>query len=150
MTLSKALGGGVAIGAIVAQPKVADKLVPGTHASTFGGNPLACAAGIAAFEAIEEENLLENTVAVGRHTLARLRAMKAKFPFIREVRGKGLMIGVELDRAGKGVVARCLDAGLLVNCTHERVIRMLPAMTISREIMDEGLDILEESLAAEK
>jgi acetylornithine/N-succinyldiaminopimelate aminotransferase len=150
MTLSKALGGGAAIGAIVAQPKVAEKLAPGTHASTFGGNPLACAAGIAAFEAIEEENLLKNTVAVGRHAFVRLQAMKAKCPFIREVRGKGLMIGMELDRPGKDVVARCLAEGLLINCTHDTVIRMLPAMTISREIMDEGLDILEKSLAAEK
>ena len=134
----------------MAQPEVADKLVPGTHASTFGGNPLACAAGIAAFEAIEEENLLSNAADLGRHALARLEAMKARFPFIREVRGKGLMIGVELDRPGKDVVARCLKSGLLINCTHDTVIRLLPAMTISREIMDEGLDILEESLAAEK
>ncbi|MGO8705554.1 MAG: aspartate aminotransferase family protein [Candidatus Brocadiia bacterium] len=150
MTLSKMLGGGAVIGALVAQPKVADKLAPGTHASTFGGNPLACAAGIATFEAIEEENLLQNTVAVGRHTTTRLLAMKSKFPFIREVRGKGLMIGMDLDRPGKDVVARCLAEGLLINCTHDTVIRMLPAMTISREIMDEGLDILENSLAAEK
>jgi len=150
MTLSKALGGGLAIGAIVAQAKVAEKLAPGTHASTFGGNPLACAAGIAAFEAIEEEDLLKNTVAVGRQALARLNAMKAKFPFVREVRGKGLMIGMELNRPGKGVAARCLAEGLLINCTHEAVIRLLPAMTISREIMDEGLDILENCLAGEK
>ena len=89
-------------------------------------------------------------MAVGRHTLARLEGMKAKFPFVREVRGKGLMIGMELDRPGKDVVARCLAEGLLINCTHDTVIRMLPAMTISREIMDEGLDMLEESLGEEK
>ncbi len=80
MTLAKMLGGGAAIGAMVAQPKVADKLVPGTHASTFGGNPLACAAGIATFEAIEEENLLQNTVAVGRHTRARLHGHEGEVP----------------------------------------------------------------------
>jgi acetylornithine/N-succinyldiaminopimelate aminotransferase len=150
MTLSKALGGGAAIGAMVAQAKVADKLVPGTHASTFGGNPLACAAGIATFETIEEENLLKNTLSVGRQALVRLKGMKTKLPFIREVRGMGLMIGMDLDRPGKDVVARCLAKGLLINCTHDTVIRMLPAMTISREIMDEGLDLLEESLAEEK
>jgi len=150
MTLAKSLGGGTAIGALVAQPKVADKLVPGTHASTFGGNPLACAAGIAAFEAIEEEDLLRNAADLGRRALARLEAMKVRFPFIREVRGKGMMIGAELDRPGKDVVARCLKSGLLINCTHETVIRLLPALNITPEILDEGMDILEEALSEEK
>ena len=150
MTLAKALGGGVAIGALVAKPAVAAKLVPGTHASTFGGNPLACAAGIATFEAIEKENLLANARDVGEHARKRLESMKASYPFIREVRGKGLMIGAELDRPGKDVVARCLKNGLLINCTHDTVIRLLPALNIARETLDEGLDILEQSLATEK
>jgi acetylornithine/N-succinyldiaminopimelate aminotransferase len=150
MTLAKALGGGVAVGALVAKPGVAAKLVPGTHASTFGGNPLACAAGIAAFQTIEEENLLENAIHVGRHAVERLGEMKKTFRFVRDVRGRGLMIGMELDRPGKDVVQRCLENGLLINCTHDTVIRMLPAMDIKHDEIDEGLDILEKALAAEK
>ena len=147
MTLAKALGGGVAIGAMVAQPALAGKLVPGTHASTFGGNPLACAAGIAVIEAIEDENLLENAAAIGEKTRARFEKMKQKFPFIKEVRGKGVMIGVELSGPGAPVVDRCLQKGLLINCTHGTVLRMLPAMNISWDLMEEGLAILEEALA---
>ena len=149
MTLAKALGGGAAIGALVARPEVAAKLVPGTHASTFGGNPLACAAAIAAFEAIEEEHLLDNARDIGQYTRSRLEAMKADFDFIREVRGRGLMIGVELSRPGKGVVERCLERGLLINCTHDTVLRMLPAMNVTRALMDEGLEILQQALAEE-
>ena len=146
MTLAKALGGGMAIGAIAARPDVAEKLAPGTHASTFGGNPIACAAAIAAFETIEAENLLENVQRMGEYARTRLLAMKEKFPLIREVRGKGLMIGMELVKPGRPVVTGCLNKGLLINCTHDTVVRMLPAMNISRELMDEGLDILEQAL----
>ena len=146
MTLAKALGGGMAIGAIAARPDVAEKLAPGTHASTFGGNPIACAAAIAAFETIEAENLLENVQRMGEYARTRLLAMKEKFPFIREVRGRGLMIVMELVKPGLPVVTGCLKKGLLINCTHDTVVRMLPAMNISRELMDEGLDILEQAL----
>jgi len=146
MTLAKALGGGTAIGALTARSAVAEKLAPGTHAATFGGNPLACSASIATFEAIEEENLLENAREIGAYARSRLLAMKGKFDFIREVRGKGLMIGMELSRPGKAIVERCLENGLLINCTHDTVLRMLPAMNVTREIMDEGLDILEGAL----
>jgi len=148
MTLAKALGGGTAIGAMAARPEVAERLAPGTHASTFGGNPIACAGAIAAMETIEAENLLENVRRVGEYTLARLESMKGKFPFIREVRGRGLMIGMELSRPGQPVVEECLQRGLLINCTHETVLRMLPAMNISRELMDEGLNLLEQALEA--
>ena len=149
MTLAKALGGGAAIGALVAKPEVAAKLVPGTHASTFGGNPLACAAAIAAFETIEQDNVLANVRNIGEYTLGRLRALKPRFPFIREARGLGVMIGLELDRPGKGIVDRCLKRGLLINCTHDTVLRMLPAMNVTSEVMDQGLTILEQALAEE-
>jgi len=147
MTLAKALGGGIAIGGLVAKPEVAKSLVPGTHASTFGGNPLAAAAAVATFEAIEKENLLENTVRMGEFAMGRLSAMKEKFGFIRDVRGKGLMLGMELDRPGAPVVQRCLERRLLINCTHDSVVRMLPAMNVGRDVMDEGLTLLEEVLA---
>lgn len=147
MTLAKSIAGGPALGAVVAKPEVAAKLVPGTHASTFGGNPLACAAGIATFEAIEQEGLLENGTRMGEYFHERLNALRGKFPFIREVRGRGMMIGVELDKPGASIVQRCLEDGLLVNCTHDTVLRMLPSMTITKSIIDEGLAILEKAMA---
>jgi len=150
MTLAKALGGGAAIGALVAKPAVAKKLVPGTHASTFGGNPLATAAAIAMFEAVEEEDLIENTRQMGDYIKTRLIEFKGKFRFIREVRGLGLMIGMELSRPGHGIVERCRKDGLLVNCTHDTVVRMLPAMNVTREVVDEGLAILNKALAEEE
>jgi acetylornithine/N-succinyldiaminopimelate aminotransferase len=147
MTLAKALGGGAAIGATVARPEVAAALVPGTHATTYGGNPLACAAALAVFEAIEEEGILENVRAQGAHLRARLEGMKGRFPFVGEVRGFGLMVGAELDRPGKDIVQRAMEKGLLMNCTHDTVLRFLPALTVTRDEIDEGMDILEESLA---
>ena len=150
MTLAKALGGGAAIGAFEARPEVAKHLVPGTHASTFGGNPLACAAAIATFEAIEEESLLQNATEMGDYARSRLTAMAERFGFIKEVRGKGMMIGMELSRPGGGIVERCLAKGLLINCTHDTVVRMLPALNITREILDEGLAILGKAIEEEE
>ena len=143
MTLAKALGGGLAIGAMVAKPEIAKSLVPGTHASTFGGNPLACAGGIAAFEAIEQEGLLENARRIGDQIKGRLTALAEQVSFIREVRGLGCMIGCELDRPGADIVARCMDRGLLINCTHERVLRLLPSMAATESEIAQGMDILE-------
>ena len=148
MTLAKALGGGLAIGAMAAKPEVAKSLVPGTHASTFGGNPIACTGGIAAFEAIEEEGLLENALRIEEQFKARFAALMEKVGFIREVRGKGCMIGVELDRLGSDIVAQCMEQGLLLNCTHGTVLRFLPSMAATEAEIAEGLDILERVLTA--
>ncbi len=148
MTMAKALGGGLAIGAIEAKAEVARSLVPGSHASTFGGNPIACAGGIAAFEAIEEEGLLENAVRIGEQIKERMTALAAKVGFISEVRGMGCMIGVELDRPGADIVSACLERGLLINCTHDTVLRMLPSMAATEAEIGEGLDILEGVLTA--
>ncbi len=148
MTLAKALGGGLAIGAIEAKAEVARSLVPGSHASTFGGNPIACAGGIAAFEAIEEEGLLENAVRIGEQIKERMTALAAKVGFISEVRGMGCMIGVELGRPGADIVSACLERGLLINCTHDTVLRMLPSMAATEAEIGEGLDILEGVLTA--
>ncbi len=148
MTMAKALGGGTAIGGIIARPEVAKHLVPGTHASTFGGNPLAAAAGVAVFEAIAREKLLENARRMGAYLVKRLEAMGRAHPgLVREVRGKGLMIGMELARPGATLAASCLEAGLLINCTHESVMRFAPAMNIRRKTLDEGLAIFEDCLA---
>lgn len=148
MTLAKALGGGTAIGALVARPEVAARLVPGTHASTFGGNPLAAAAGVAVFRAIEKGNLLDNARRMGVYLVERLREMAARNPgLVGEIRGKGLMVGMELTRPGATLAEGCLAAGLLVNCTHEKVMRFAPAMTIDRKTLDEGLGIFGDCLA---
>ena len=140
----------MAIGALVARQGVAEKLVPGTHASTFGGNSLACAAAIAAFETVEEEHLLDHVNEISAYALGRLGDLKGQFDFIKSVRGRGVMIGMELTRSGQPIVQRCMDNGLLINCTHDTVLRFLPAMNVSREIMDEGLAILEQALSEEK
>jgi len=147
MTLAKALGSGVAVGAMVARPEVAEHLVPGTHASTFGGNPLACAAAVATFQAIEDENLLEACRRTGAHIRERLDALAAEFSIVREVRGRGVMWGVELERPGAPVFQHCLERRVRLNCTHGSVLRILPAMNVPQDVLDAGLDVLHEGLA---
>lgn len=146
ITLAKALGGGVAIGAMMAKPDVAASLVPGTHASTFGGNPLACAAGIAVIEAIEEEGLINNAIEMGEYTRAKLEELKEKHSVIDHVRGKGLMIGIQLTAPGSDIVSKCLENGLRINCTQENVLRFMPSMTISKEEIDAAIEILDSVL----
>ncbi|MFW6164224.1 MAG: aspartate aminotransferase family protein [Planctomycetota bacterium] len=146
MTLAKALGGGLAIGAICARPEVAKSLVPGTHASTFGGNPIACAGGIAAFEAIEEEGLLENARRIGEQIKSRADVWGEQLGCIADVRGLGCMVGIELTRPGADVVKACMERGLLINCTHDTVLRMLPSMAATESEIGQGLDILESVL----
>lgn len=143
ITMAKALGGGVAIGAMMAKPHVAEKLVPGKHASTFGGNALACAAAVATIEAIEEENLLENAVNLGKYTQEKLNSLKSKYPVIDHVRGIGLMIGIQLTCPGAEIVEKCLEKGLRINCTHETVLRFMPAMITNESQIDKAVDILD-------
>jgi predicted acetylornithine/succinylornithine family transaminase len=146
ITLAKALGGGVAIGAMMARPEIAASLVPGTHASTFGGNPLACAAGIATIEAIEEEKLLDNAIRMGQYAVKKLNELKQKYPVIHGLRGKGLMIGIELTQPGGEIVSKCLEKGLRINCTQNNILRFMPSMTISREQIDQAISILRDVL----
>jgi acetylornithine/N-succinyldiaminopimelate aminotransferase len=146
MTMAKQLGGGTAIGAMCARAEVAASLVPGTHASTFGGNPLAAAAGCAVFEIIRDENLLENAKEMGTYLRQKLLELKQETPLIAEVRGVGLMIGVELMQNGADLVALCLDKGLHVNCTHNTVLRIMPPLNITREQIDEAMGILSEAI----
>lgn len=142
MTLAKALCGGVAGGALITNPEIAPSLRPGMHAATFGGNPLAARAGIAALEMIEQENLLENARQLGAVFKQRLEALRAECDLIREVRVLGVMIGVELAIEGAPLVKSCLERRLLINCTQGTVLRLLPAMNLSIEQAHEGLDIL--------
>ncbi len=146
MTMAKSLGGGVAIGAMMAREEVAASLVPGTHASTFGGNPLACAAAIATIEAIDEENLIDNTIKMGDYVCDKLDKLKDKHICIEEIRGMGLMIGIQLNRPGADIVSKCWDDGLRINCTQEMVLRFMPAMNVTAEQIDKAIDIMDNAL----
>lgn len=146
MTLAKGIAGGLACGALVARPAVADKLKPGTHAATFGGNPIACRAALATIETIEADGLLEQAVRIGERFRRRLEALRARCPWIQQIRISGAMIGIELSVEGASVVNQCLQRRLLVNCTHGTVIRLLPALTLTDAQLDEGCGILQEVL----
>jgi len=143
MTMAKALGGGVAIGAMMAKQEVAASLVPGKHATTFGGNALVCAAGVAVIEAIEQENLLENANQLGEYTMDKLQQLKQKHSVIDSVRGVGLMIGVQLTSPGAGIVDKCLENGLRINCTQGTVLRFMPPMIATENQIDKAIEILD-------
>jgi acetylornithine/N-succinyldiaminopimelate aminotransferase len=149
MTMAKALGGGIAIGAMMATEQVAASLIPGKHASTFGGNALACAAAVAVIEAIEEENLLENAVKMGRYVKDKLEQLKQKHSIIDHVRSVGLMIGVQLTSAGSKIVDKCLENGLRINCTQGTVLRFMPPMVVNKDQVDQAVDILDNVLTEE-
>jgi predicted acetylornithine/succinylornithine family transaminase len=142
MTLSKAICGGVAGGAMLTTPEIAKSLRPGMHACTFGGNAIAAAAGIATIAMIERENLLESTKKLGELFRTRLELLKQECNLIRDVRVRGVMIGAELTVEGAPAVRACLERKLLINCTHGNVIRLLPAMNLSEGQAHESLDIL--------
>lgn len=131
MTLAKGLGSGVPIGACLTAGRAAGLFKPGNHGSTFGGNPLACAAGLATLDAIADDRLMENAVQVGNEIRAGLAEALKGVDGVVEIRGKGLMIGIELDRPCGELVKRGLDAGLLINVTAERVVRLLPALVFT-------------------
>src|SRR3989338_39483 len=151
MTLAKSLGSGVPIGALVVNDKVTgDIFTPGSHASTYGGNPLVCAAALAVFKAIRKEKLLQNTEAMGRYLRDKLNGLKQKYSFIKEVRGKSLMLGVELDRPGASVVDKARELGLLINCTQDKVLRIMPALTVTKRMIDRAVAILDRALSEAK
>jgi predicted acetylornithine/succinylornithine family transaminase len=143
MALAKGLGAGMPIGALLATDKAAQALVPGTHGSTFGGNPLACAAALASLETLLEDNIIiQNVEALGKHLLRGLLGLKARYPFIKDVRGKGLLVGMELDFEGKDIVTACMKEGFLINCTANTVLRFIPPLVV----VDEEIDQLVEAL----
>jgi len=143
ITMAKALGGGVAIGAMMAKSEIAASLVPGKHASTFGGNALACAAGVAVIETIEQDDLLAGAAELGRYSKDKLAQLKQKHSIIDHVRGIGLMIGVQLNGPGKDIVDKCLEKGLRVNCTNGTVLRFMPPMIATKAQIDEAIEILD-------
>lgn len=148
VSLAKAVAGGVALGGVIAKPEVGALLKPGTHAATFGGNPLACRAALAVIETFDAEGLLDRATQVGERFRQHFLALKEKCPLITEVRVLGTMIGVQLAVEGGPIVQKCLERGLLINCTHQTVLRMLPAVNISDEQIDEGCALMAEVLTA--
>ncbi|MBV8488063.1 MAG: aminotransferase class III-fold pyridoxal phosphate-dependent enzyme, partial [Planctomycetaceae bacterium] len=147
LTCAKALAGGLAAGVMIAQAPVADALKPGMHASTFGGNPIACRAGLATIETIEDDGLLERGLAIGEQFRQQFEALRAELPeHIRAIRIRGAMIGLDLTFDASEIVSECLKRWLLVNATHGHVVRLLPALSISNEQIEEGCAILAEVL----
>jgi predicted acetylornithine/succinylornithine family transaminase len=146
MVLAKALGAGVPIGAVLAREDVARAFAPGDHGTTFGGNPLVCAAAAATLRVIREENLTARAEEQGRRMRAALREAAGEHPSIVEVRGRGLMIGVELAWPGKDLVTELMHRGVLANCTSETVIRFLPALNIPPEDLDRTVEIFLEAV----
>jgi predicted acetylornithine/succinylornithine family transaminase len=144
LTLAKSLAGGVPIGALLIKKGVADSFMPGDHASTFGGNPLATAAGVAALTTIFEERMLENCQRMGEYFLSQLEEIKKKFPLVKEVRGKGLILGAELKIEGSAIVKEMLNKKILINCTMGNVLRFLPPLIVTKEEIDQVIFCLEE------
>jgi predicted acetylornithine/succinylornithine family transaminase len=144
MTLAKALGGGLPLGAMLAKEEISKVFTPGTHASTFGGNPVATAAGKAALEIILSEGILDNCKLQGKYFKEKLNELKEKYPnTVREVRGMGLILALELFNAGNTVVDECLKEKILINCIKERVLRFLPPLTVKKEDIDRVISILD-------
>ncbi|MCY7320181.1 MAG: aspartate aminotransferase family protein [Ramlibacter sp.] len=142
MPLAKGLGSGVPIGAVVAGPKAADIFQPGNHGTTFGGNPLAMRAGVETIRIIEEDGLLENAARVGAHLKGALARELGGLAGVKDIRGQGLMIGVELDRPCPVLTMRAADAGLLISVTADSVIRLVPALIITAAEADEIVALL--------
>ena len=142
MTLAKSLCGGIAGAALLTRKEIAPSLRPGMHAATFGGNPIAASAGIATIETIDRENLLDRAVELGKAFCHRLEPLVEELPFVSEVRVLGLMIGIELNVDATPLVEHCLERGLLINCTQGRVVRLLPALTLTDDQLQKGCDIL--------
>ncbi|MDI6791539.1 MAG: acetylornithine transaminase [bacterium] len=143
ITLAKGLGGGVPIGAMIADSEIASLLGPGTHASTFGGNFLATSAALVVLDVIEEDNLLQHVREVGTYLKNGLDRLAGKYPVIKEVRGKGLMMACELEQEGSSIVMECLQRGVLINCTMDKVLRFLPPLIVTVSDVDQMLDVLD-------
>ena len=142
MTLAKTVSGSLPGGAMLAKAELAPSLRPGMHAATYGGNPISAAAGIATIRMIESEKLLERTRKIADLFFTTLGQLATESNLIQEVRGVGMMIGIELAIEGTPFVKSCMERGLLINCTQGNVLRLLPAMTIEENIATEGLEIL--------
>lgn len=146
MTLAKGLGGGVPIGACLATDTVAQAFGPGSHGSTFGGNPLACAASLAVLRVLLDSQLLDKIQTAGSYLQKGLQELQSRIPLIKEVRGVGLLQGTELSIEGKSIVDDCLARRVLINCTVERVLRFIPPLVVTQQEIDQLLKVLSEVL----
>jgi predicted acetylornithine/succinylornithine family transaminase len=146
-TLAKGLANGFPIGALVAGPKLSDVFQPGNHASTFGGNPLACAAALATIDVIEKENLIGNAATLGELFRQKLKKLAKKYPFIKDVRGLGLMVGIVCDRPAKPLEVILRDKGLISIATHDVVIRFLPPLNVKASQIRQAVKIVDEACA---
>jgi predicted acetylornithine/succinylornithine family transaminase len=144
VTLAKAVGNGFPIGVMMATDRVASAFQPGSHASTFGGNPLAMAAALATLETIMKDGILENVRKVGSYFIKRLHELKNKSSVVKEIRGRGLIIGMEISIDGAQIVNACMDRGLLINCTGGSVLRFVPPLTITEKDVNAAVAILGE------
>jgi acetylornithine aminotransferase len=142
MPLAKGLGSGVPVGAVVAGPKAASIFQPGNHGTTFGGNPLAMRAGVETIRIMEEDDLLENALRVGNHLRSALEKNLSYLQGVKEIRGQGLMLGIELEKPCGVIMNRALDAGLLLSVTADTVIRLVPPLIITTTEADEIVSIL--------
>ena len=147
LMLAKGLGGGVPIGAVVARGEIMEALQPGTHGTTFGGNPLVCAAALAVIETIEAERLVDNAKETGAYLMSRLRELAAKTPAVTEVRGRGLMVAAEVTVPSDKVVAACMARGLLVNNVRPTSIRFVPPLIATRADVDRAIELFGAALA---
>jgi acetylornithine/N-succinyldiaminopimelate aminotransferase len=147
VTLAKGLAGGVPIGAFMATDKVANAFHAGDHGSTFGGNPLACVASCVVLDALIDGNLMENAKEIGAYLQSKFEEYKAKYPnLIKEVRGRGLILGMELTRPGREIANECLDYGAIINCTAGNVLRFVPPLNITKAHVDELISVLDKVL----
>ncbi len=146
VTLAKALGGGLPIGMMIVKKEISEVLGPGMHASTFGGGPVIARAALAVLKAIQKENVLANTNKMSEYLFVKLNDLKNKYSVIKEVRGLGLMVGIELNIEGKEIVAKCMEKGLLINCTHDKVLRIMPALNTNKKEIDKAVAILDSAL----
>jgi predicted acetylornithine/succinylornithine family transaminase len=149
VTLAKGMANGLPLGAVVAGEEVASAFAPGTHGSTFGGNPVCCASGLAVLDVVSAPGFLEDVVRKGEKLLSGLRAIATGRTDVRDIRGMGLMIGLELEGDTRPVARKCLDAGLVVNATAGNVLRLLPPLTVRDGEIDQALSVLREALPAE-
>ena len=148
MTFAKGIGGGFPVGGFCVDEKYAHVFAPGDHGSTFGGNAIACAAVFATLSTLKSENMADKVVTRGKYFKARLQKLADKYPDkVKEVRGEGLLLGLDLKKKGSPIVAACLEKGLIVNCTADTVIRLVPPLIVTEKEIDEAVAVLDQALA---
>lgn len=146
MTLAKALANGLPIGAMLARESVAEAFVPGSHATTFGGTPLVAAAALCTLKTLESENIIEHCLEVGEYFKDRLKALQVRHPVVKDVRGTGLLLGMELSTDGLSLVQACLDRGFVINCVQGNILRFVPPLIIQKSEIDRLIDCLDQVL----